>query len=469
MPTSTSYAPDPRYSALGEGFADPVPAARFPKRILRFRNDRHAARVGLDTLTDPEWEAAFARFEPLPGNLAGPLALRYHGHQFHSYNPQLGDGRGFLYAQLRDDRGRLLDLGTKGSGTTPWSRGGDGRLTLKGGVREILATEMLEALGVDTSKTFSLYETGEDLWRGDEPSPTRSSVMVRLSHSHLRFGTFQRLAAYRDRARMERLLAYAIEQYHPQLLQGGVAGPAAFLSAVCSKVAFTCGRWMSAGFVHGVLNTDNMNITGESFDYGPWRFLPEADPRFTAAYFDSGGLYAYGRQPVAVRWNLDQLAFALSTLGEPLDGALDGFGAALFEGMSTGLLRRLGLASAGEAADTALVQAWFGFAEQSRAPFDRLFFDWYGGVSGSARAARSPSAGLYAGEGFAPVLDVLSAFVPVAPERLADPYWARERPVDLRIETVEALWDAIAYKDDWAPLHAHVAGIRELGALLSKA
>ncbi len=466
MPPSDRYTPDPRYSTLGEGFADPVAPARFPKRVLRFRNDRHAAHVGLDTLTNDEWEAAFARFEPLPGNLSKPLALRYHGYQFHSYNPYLGDGRGFLYAQLRDDRGRLLDLGTKGSGTTPWSRGGDGRLTLKGGVREILATELLEALGVDTSKTFSLYETGEDLWRGDEPSPTRASVLVRLSHSHLRFGSFQRLAALRDRAGLERLLAYAITNYHPALLASGDAGPAAFLRAVCAKIAFTCGRWMTAGFVHGVLNTDNMNITGESFDYGPWRFLPEADPLFTAAYFDSGGLYAYGRQPAAVRWNLDQLAHALSILGEPLDGALDGYGAALFEGMRTGLLRRLGLASAGEAADTALVQAWFAFAESSRAPFDQLHFDWYGGAAGEARARRSPNARHYEDPRFAPVRDVLDAYVPAAAERLADPYWARERPVDLRIETVEALWDAIAYKDDWAPLTAHVAAIRGLGALL---
>ncbi|MFN7147707.1 MAG: protein adenylyltransferase SelO family protein, partial [Myxococcota bacterium] len=312
MPLSERYRPDPRWLTLGEGFSDPVPAAVFPKRILRFRNDRHAATVGLDGLTDDEWAAHFAGFAPLPDNLPKPLALRYHGHQFHSYNPYLGDGRGFLFAQLRDDRGRLLDLGTKGSGTTPYSRGGDGRLTLKGGVREILATEMLEALGVDTSKSFSLFETGEELWRGDEPSPTRSSVLVRLSHSHVRFGSFQRLAAYRDVAGLRKLLDYAIAHFHPH-----AKGPADFLRAVSDKVAFTTGRWMVAGFVHGVLNTDNMNVTGESFDYGPWRFLPECDPRFTAAYFDETGLYAYGRQAPAVRWNLDQLARALTPLGEP--------------------------------------------------------------------------------------------------------------------------------------------------------
>src|SRR5206468_8151249 len=138
-------------------------------------------------------------FEPLPDNLREPLALRYHGHQFRVYNPEIGDGRGFLFAQMRSGDGRLLDLGTKGSGRTPWSRFGDGRLTLKGGVREVLAAEMLEALGVPTSRAFSLIETGEALTRGDEPSPTRSAVLTRLSWSHIRFGTFQRLA-YLDRA-----------------------------------------------------------------------------------------------------------------------------------------------------------------------------------------------------------------------------------------------------------------------------
>ena len=174
-PMSERSRPEQTHASLGHGFFDPVRPALFPETRLRFRNDRWAERVGLEGLDDAGWIARFGRFEPLPGSLPGPLALRYHGHQFRSYNPDLGDGRGFLYAQLRDlADGRLLDLGTKGSGRTPWSRGGDGRLTLKGGVREILATEMLEALGVYTSKTFSLIETGEALTRGDEPSPTRS-------------------------------------------------------------------------------------------------------------------------------------------------------------------------------------------------------------------------------------------------------------------------------------------------------
>ena len=149
-----AFTPQQAILELGDAFYDPVTAARFPQTILRFRNDRAAAEVGLDGLSDEQWIAHFGRFEALPGSLETPLALRYHGHQFRVYNPDIGDGRGFLFAQMRDDRDRLMDLGTKGSGQTPYSRFGDGRLTLKGGVREILETEMLEALGVETSRTL---------------------------------------------------------------------------------------------------------------------------------------------------------------------------------------------------------------------------------------------------------------------------------------------------------------------------
>ena len=161
------FAAARHHEELGDAFYDAVEPARFPTHIQRWRNQRWAERIGLGGLSDEDWIAHFGRFEPLPGSLEQPLALRYHGHQFRSYNPQLGDGRGFLFAQLRDPvDGRLLDLGTKGSGETPWSRGADGRLTLKGGVREVLATQLLEARGVDTSKSFSLIETGENLYPG---------------------------------------------------------------------------------------------------------------------------------------------------------------------------------------------------------------------------------------------------------------------------------------------------------------
>ena len=264
--------------------------------------------VGLN-LTKSEWIKHFGLFDPLSNNLKKPLALRYHGHQFHQYNPNLGDGRGFLYAQLRDNKGRLLDFGTKGSGQTPWSRGGDGKLTLLGGIREVLASRYLEHLGVNTSKTISLIETGEELQRNDEPSPTRSAVMVRLSHSHIRFGTFQRQAFLNKTDNLEKLTQYCIKNFY-----SGPCTPDELLHAVVLKSSELVASWMAAGFVHGVMNTDNMNITGESFDYGPYRFLPSLKSNFTAAYFDHNSLYAFSRQPEAMYWNLGQLAQSLSLI-----------------------------------------------------------------------------------------------------------------------------------------------------------
>lgn len=461
MPVSSAYRPDPRLPALGAEFADPVAAAAFPQTLLRFRNDRAAATVGLDTLTDAEWIAHFGRFEPLPGNLAQPLAQRYHGHQFRVYNPDLGDGRGFTFAQLREmGSGRLLDLGTKGSGQTPWSRQGDGRLTLKGGVREVLATAMLEALGVPTSKSFSLVETGEDLVRGDEPSPTRSSVLVRLSHSHIRFGTFQRQAFLGQDAEIRQLIDYSVETYYPEL--GNAAErAAALLEALVGRAARLAATWMAAGFVHGVLNTDNMNLTGESFDYGPYRFLPRNDPNFVAAYFDQSGLYSFGRQPEAVFWNLQQLAGALSLVSEPdpLVAALNGFGPAYRRGLAAAMLARLGLKARDEAVDVGLVNAAFrSLATGGEAlRWEPFFFDWFAG--GEARALAGPRGEIYSGEGFAEFRQLLAEAEPDRPERLTDPYFARAEPEELLIDEIERIWSAIATTDDWSPFHAKLAAI----------
>lgn len=469
MPVSSRYRPDPRHLQLGEGFADPVRAARFPRHVLRFRNDRWAARIGLDTLSAAEWEAHLAGFEPLPGNLPQPLALRYHGHQFHSYNPALGDGRGFLFAQVRDGLDdRLLDLGTKGSGATPYARGGDGRLTLKGGVREILATEQLEALGVDTSKSLSLFETGERLVRGDEPSPTRSSVLVRLSHGHIRFGSFQRLAHLREHEQLARLLAHSVGLFYPDAQRGDVAATAGeFLRAVARRAASTAAAWMVAGFVHGVLNTDNMNITGESFDYGPWRWLPSFDPGFTAAYFDESGLYAFGRQPSAVLWNLERLAESLLSLAPEavLVDSLRAYAPTYAAELVRHFLARLGLRPRGVGPDEVLVDAAYAFLHASQVGYDRFFFDWYGGEASQARALGGPEAAGYVGEPFAALRRAWTEHESVAPERLADPYYGGEGPCALLIAEVEALWSAIAGPDDWAPLTAKIAEIRRFGAL----
>ncbi|MBN8813089.1 MULTISPECIES: protein adenylyltransferase SelO family protein [unclassified Sphingomonas] len=447
------FTPQQAILELGDAFYDPVAAAPFPQAILRFRNDRAAAEVGLDGMSDAEWIAHFGRFEPLRDSLATPLALRYHGHQFRVYNPEIGDGRGFLFAQMRDRGGRLMDLGTKGSGQTPHSRFGDGRLTLKGGVREILATEMLEALGVETSRSFSLIETGEALHRGDEPSPTRSSVLVRLSHGHIRIGTFQRLAHLQDRDALRQLTAYVLRHYHGE--EYGEDGPARLLAHVTRRTARMAARYMAAGFVHGVLNSDNINVTGESFDYGPWRFAPFWDPGFTAAYFDHAGLYAFGRQPEAIYWDAMQLAISLRPIAEeePLIEAMDLFPEAYRREVTDALLWRLGVLPRGTEADRVLTATLEKALAETLTPLDEFFFDAFGGELPTQY-----------GEAFDDLRGQLEHY---RPRKGRDhDHWSGA-PCSMLIDEVEAIWASIADSDDWGPLHAKVAAIRRMAQALA--
>lgn len=451
------FRPQHVIDEVADFLADPVAAAQFPEHALRFRNDRAAAEVGLDTLSDANWVAHFGRFEPLAGSLPEPLALGYHGHQFRVYNPDIGDGRGFLFAQMRDAHGRLMDLGTKGSGQTPYSRFGDGRLTLKGAVREILATEMLEALGVETSRTFSVIETGEQLHRGDEPSPTRSAVLVRLNHGHIRIGSFQRLATLGMKNELERLVAYSLKHYYGE--DAGDDAPVRLLTHVVERTARLAASFMAAGFVHGVLNTDNINITGESFDYGPWRFAPTFDAAFTAAYFDHAGLYSFGRQAEAIHWNAVQLAVALRSIAEtePLAAAIDGFAPAYRAALVEKMLARLGVSARGDTEDVALVQAMESALTASQVSIDQFFFDWRGGD------LRGPG-GAYADEPFAPFRDAVAPYAPSTP--LDHPYWTGENPCSMLIEEVEAIWAPIAERDDWGLFDAKVASMRAMGDAL---
>lgn len=445
--------------------ADPVDPADFPAHTLRYWNGRWAGRIGLGGLGEAEKIAHFGRFEPLAGNLSRPLALRYHGHQFGVYNPQLGDGRGFLFAQLQDEAGRWLDLGTKGSGQTPWSRQGDGRLTLKGGVREILAANYLEALGVTTSKPFSLIETGEALHRNDEPSPTRSAVLTRLSHSHIRFGSFQRLAYFEDTQHLSDLVDYCVAYFHPGAeAQDRSEKTVNLLSAISDATGRMIGQWMAAGFVHGVMNTDNFNITGETFDFGPWRFQPVSDPNFTAAYFDQQGLYRFGRQPLQGGWALQQLASALLPLAdaEALAPGLKPYERAYQESFVAHTHALLGISPLGDPdADIGFLQSFYGWMTESGANWPRTFFDWFGGHASQDRAGASPQAALYVSEAFAPVRDALFARTPDRPERLAHPYFQASAPVSLLIDEVEALWDPVAASDDWSAFEAKLAHIEE--------
>jgi uncharacterized protein YdiU (UPF0061 family) len=464
-PSSPPYRPERAILELGEDFYDRVEPAAFPRAIIRFRNDLAAEAVGLGALGDAEWIGHFARFEPLPDTLRGPLALRYHGHQFRVYNPDIGDGRGFLFAQLRDREGRLLDLGTKGSGQTPWSRFGDGRLTLKGGVREVLATEMLEALGVETSKSFSLIETGEALERNDEPSPTRSAVLVRLQHGHIRIGTFQRLAYFQDAENLAKLTDYCLRHYYGE--GGGADAPARLLAHVAREAARLAASYIAAGFVHGVLNSDNIAITAQSFDYGPWRFTPFWDGHFTAAYFDHAGLYSFGRQPEAIHWDVLQLAASLRTIVEAaaLTPSLDAFPGGFQRQLVAAIFARLGIRPSGDPERDAAFLAAFETALAARTvEIDRFFFDWRGG----RRRAPGPADAAYEAEPFAPLREAITGFESV--EGAADhPYWSDEAPCSMHIGEVEAIWGRIDEADDWAPFHEKIKAVRRMGEALRPA
>ncbi len=449
------YRAEPKITTLGDKIADRVDAALFPETLLRFRNDGWAQSIGLDTLSDEQWIEHFGRFKPLPDNLPQPLAMRYHGHQFRYYNPDIGDGRGFLFAQMRDHLDRLMDLGTKGSGTTPYSRQGDGRLTLKGGVREILATEMLEALGVNTSKTLSLIETGELLERNDEPSPTRSAVMVRLNHSHIRFGTFQRIAAEDNKLLMENLVRYCLTELYHETPNDNPA--AQLFDLVSSAIAEQAASYMVAGFVHGVLNTDNMNITGESFDYGPWRFTPYWDPMFTAAYFDENRLYAFGRQAEAMHWNLAQLAIALRMIcdSEPLIAVLDNFAERFKTAFIIKFLNRLGLESQDK--DAALVSAAEKAMIKEQIKIDDFFF--------YHRAQNKFDTSSYNSIEYRHFLELLNEYE--VRESGLD-YWADAAPCSMHIAEVEHIWSRIAEHDDWRILNEKIRAIRRMGTAHNK-
>ncbi len=443
-----NYRPTKAWLALGEGFSDPVVPAHFPQTQLRFRNAIWAKHLGLDALSDEEWTQHFAGFDPLPENLQQPLALRYHGHQFTHYNPNLGDGRGFLFAQIKDPTNhRLLDLGSKGSGTTPYSRQGDGRLTLKGAVREALATAYLEKKGVNTSKTFSVIETGESLVRNDEPSPTRSAVLVRLSHSHVRIGSFQRLAFHKERDKMQKLVDYCLAQLFP-----GVPYEDFFIE-ICQRVASTTAEWMIHGFVHGVLNTDNINITGESFDYGPYRLLPHYDPKFTAAYFDHQGLYAYGQQPAMVFWNLERLRDALRLVNyndTNFQRGFDSFKRVFNQRTLQVFCDKVGIDRDNPQPDVQnLFYQCLQFLEKSKAPYEEFFHHLYCWHQDLDQPLKNLSPQHYD----SPLIEEIE----MAMGRMQRSKTAISKNLadldTLLIDEIESIWSQIDKNDDWAAFH----------------
>lgn len=460
----------PALESLGDDFYDLVAAAEFPQHRLRFRNDDLLARLGLEqaAISDGHFIAAFGQFrgrEPF-------LALRYHGYQFGQYNPFLGDGRGFLYGQVRGIDGELYDLGTKGSGPTPYSRGGDGRLTLKGGVREVLAAEALHALGVTTSRTLSLVETGEALWRGDEPSPTRSSVMVRFSRSHIRFGSFERLH-YHDRPDlMAKLLEHVIDVYYPgpRLYRDRPERFLAFYDELVDRVAALAAQWMAVGFCHGVLNTDNMSITAESFDYGPYAFIDRYDPSFTAAYFDHGGRYSYGNQPGICQLNLKALQTPLADLmaAADLEQLLTSYPKRYEQHYQTRMLAKLGLTSLTQNLPQDLAQdlvsetltlleamavGYHDFFLALTQQFSPQWRDQPEAIFATSLAASHPEAAHQLDTWRRTYHRSLQSLPPEAMATAADQLGRTNPKIVLLRPNIEAIWEPITLTDDWQPFY----------------
>jgi uncharacterized protein YdiU (UPF0061 family) len=280
----------------------------------------------------------------------------------------------------------------------------------------------------------------------------------------VRIGMFQR-HAYHDRPDLiDALIDHVAHAYAPDLLALDTPARAlGLLKTALHANAALCAQWMAAGFVHGVLNTDNMTVTGESFDYGPWRFLPHSDPEFTAAYFDHQGLYCFGRQPQATGWNLAQLAACLSLVApqEDLIAILETYSVVYPRALRDAMFARLGLKDGELEDDVSFLSDLFGWMTESRAPWAQVFHDWFCGAASAARAAQSPCADLY-GQGFSAIRGHLLQREPVNPQRLDAPVFQNPIAPDLTINAVEALWAPIAADDDWRAFHAKIAEIDAL-------
>lgn len=284
---------------------DPAPAPH-----LKFLNHALAADLGV-ALDDDDATRWFSGAALPPG--ANPIAQAYAGHQFGGFSPQLGDGRAHLLGEIVTPTGLRFDLQLKGSGRTAFSRGGDGKAAIGPMLREVVISEALAALGVPTTRALAVVATGATVWR---ETALPGAVLARIASSHIRVGTFQFLAARGDRARLAALVAHALARHYPELVR--TDRPAlALLDAVADRQARLIAGWMGIGFVHGVMNTDNMTISGETIDYGPCAFMEGYAPGTVFSSIDHQGRYAYANQPVILGWNLARLAEALLPLIDP--------------------------------------------------------------------------------------------------------------------------------------------------------
>jgi len=352
---------------------DPTPVS---SPVLLAFNSELAGELGLVTehLSSADLAMVFSGNAMPLG--AEPLAAAYAGHQFGNFVPQLGDGRAILIGEVRDRFGHLRDIQLKGSGPTPFSRRGDGRAALGPVLREYLISEAMPALGVPTTRALAAVLTGDRVLReGYMPG----AVITRVASSHIRVGSFEFFAAREDSAAIQRLTDYVIDRHYPDAKQA--ESPAlAMLQAVIERQARLIAKWMMTGFIHGVMNTDNMTLSGETIDFGPCAFMDSYDPKTVFSSIDQFGRYAYGRQPSIAQWNLARLAEALVPLIDPdekravelASAAISDFAPIYHEAWLEGMRAKLGLQSE-EEGDRVLVGELLDGLERMGADFTRTF------------------------------------------------------------------------------------------------
>ena len=453
IPFQNSYArlPERFYARL-----PPTPVAA--PRLLQL-NLALATELGLDAAA----LATEAGVQVLAGNLvppgAEPLAQAYAGHQFGHFNPQLGDGRAILLGEVVTPGGHRRDLQLKGSGPTPWSRGGDGRAAVGPVLREYLVSEAMHALGIPTTRALAAVATGEEVFR---EIPVPGAVLTRVAASHLRVGTFQYFAARGDTEAVRTLVDHAIARHYP-----AARDARDLLEQVMVRQAGLVAQWMLVGFIHGVMNTDNCAISGETIDYGPCAFMDAYDPNTVFSSIDHAGRYRYGQQPRIVHWNLARLAEALlPLLAEDTDQAvaiaqqvLAGFGDSFQAAWLGGLGRKLGLAEPREG-DEALAQDLLAAMAAGGADFTLAFRTLAAAADGDPAPLRDQFLDRAALEEWLPRWHARLAAEPMPPAARRAAMLAANPAVMPRNHLVEQALEAAVARDDLAPFEALLAAVR---------
>lgn len=392
---------DNTYARDLPGFYEPCQPERVPAPVLLFFNRGLAdeLRLGLDGRDDAALAVMFSG-NALPEG-AQPIAQAYSGHQFGHFSPQLGDGRALLIGEVIDRMGQRRDIAFKGSGRTPFSRRGDGKAAVGPMLREVLVGEAMYALGIPTTRALAVVSTGEPVYR-ERALP--GAILTRVAASHLRVGTFQYFAAHGTPEQVRQLADYAIARHFPELA-GTEDRYLGFLRAVAERQAALIAQWMHVGFIHGVMNTDNMSIPGESIDFGPCAFMEAFDPRAVFSSIDEMGRYAYGEQPRIARWNLSRLAETLLPLIAGNEGhaislateVLDAFPGRYQQYWLTGLRAKLGLrgqVNHGDSVDTALGESWLDLLHAQRVDFTLAWRR----LADAAEGNEEPLRALFAGQ-----------------------------------------------------------------------